>query len=184
MIGRGRRKVRLGKLPSWGCTTDSARGYGVNFDCDRASSPPLPSLLSRVLLAFAIELEGKSEVSLAISANVLRLVGVKGIHVRDLPCLAGMSREAIAMSVTFLEKRGYAVMKPESPGSRAKVFVLTPKGRDGRNSCIQFDPTAQPSALFRGMELYHDGWRSSVCRPEGLPHPQWSCIAVVFPDGS
>jgi len=180
---------------------------------DRASSLALPSLLSKVLLAFAIEFEGESEVSLAIGANVLRLVGVEGIHVRDLPRWAGVSKEAIAMSVSFLEKRGYAVVKPESPSSRLKVLVLTPKGQDARNSYIQLlseieerwqsrfgketirtlrnslerlvgKPTAESSPLFRGLEPYPDGWRASVRRPEGLPHYPMVLHRGGFPDGS
>jgi hypothetical protein len=37
-----------------------------------------------VLLAFAIDFEGESEVSLAISANVLRLIGEEGVRVPDI----------------------------------------------------------------------------------------------------
>ena len=177
---------------------------------DRASSLTLPALLSK--LVFAIEFEGESTVSLAIGANVLRLVGAEGIRVRDLPRLASVSKEAIAMSVSFLEKRGYAAMKPESPGSRVKVPVLTPKGRDAHTLYIQLlakieerwqarfgketihalrkslerlvgEPTGQ-SPLFRGLEPYPNGWRASVRRPEGLPHYPMILHRGGFPDGS
>jgi DNA-binding MarR family transcriptional regulator len=94
---------------------------------DGPSDLSLPSLLSKVLLAFAIEFESKSEVSLAISADVLRLVGEDGIQFRELPRLAGVSRAAIATAVSFLQKRGYAVVTPGLPGSRVKVLALTPK---------------------------------------------------------
>jgi hypothetical protein len=42
---------------------------------DGGSHLELPALLSKVLLAFALEFEKESEVSLAIGANLLRLVG-------------------------------------------------------------------------------------------------------------
>ncbi len=38
------------------------------------------------------------------------------------------------MSVSFLEKHGYAVVKPESPSSRAKVLVLTAKGGQAQDA--------------------------------------------------
>jgi hypothetical protein len=73
----------------------------------------LPILLSKALLAFALQFERDSGISLAISANVLRLIGRKGARVRDLPLLSGVSKEAIAMSIGRLEKRGFATVQPE-----------------------------------------------------------------------
>ena len=46
---------------------------------ETASGLPLPALLSRVLLAFAIDSEGESEFSLAVCANALRLVSEDGV---------------------------------------------------------------------------------------------------------
>jgi DNA-binding MarR family transcriptional regulator len=92
------------------------------------SELPLSAVLSKVLLAFALEYERDSEVSLAIGANVLRLAGTEGVRVRDLPRRAGVSKEAIATSLSFLVKRGYAIVKAESP-SRMKTLVLNPKGQ-------------------------------------------------------
>jgi hypothetical protein len=106
------------------------------------SGLPLSSLLSKVLLAFALEFERDSEISLAICANVLRLAGKEGVPVRDLPAQAGVSREAVAMSLSFLEKRGCEVVERASPddrlpGSRSgatKLLRLTPKGLDERDA--------------------------------------------------
>jgi hypothetical protein len=66
-------------------------------------------LLSRVLLAFAVEFEHESRLSLAIGASVLRVLDTDGVRVRDLPCLSGVSKEAIAMAMGILTKRGLAV---------------------------------------------------------------------------
>jgi hypothetical protein len=64
-----------------------------------------------VLLAFAIELERESDVSLAISANVLALLDdkdEKGVRLRDLPIGSGLSKEAISMAVATVLHRGNA----------------------------------------------------------------------------
>lgn len=180
---------------------------------DDASSLPLSSMLSKVLLAYAIEFEGESEVSLAISANVLRVVGEQGAGVRDLPRLAAVSKEAIAMALRFLTKHGYAVVQPESAGGRVKLIVLTPKGRDARDRYPQLVRAieerwqarfgketisalrasldgldgyaiAREAPIFRGLEPYPDGWRASIPRPEGLPHYPMILHRGGFPDGS
>ena len=80
-------------------------GYGLfSIACEAAAAAEttLPALLSKVL-AFAVEFERDSPVSLAIGANVLRIAG-EGPRVRDLPRLAGVSKEAIAMAVSFLAR--------------------------------------------------------------------------------
>ncbi len=190
-------------------------GYGLFNSAPEPAKPApasrlsLPSLLSRVLLWFAIEFERGSEVSLAISANVLRLVQEEGTAVRDLPRQAAVSKEAIAISLSFLEKRGYAIVK----SSGRKVLLLTSRGRDAREAYrqrvgaieerwqAQFgssainhlrevlgslvgDPAAQRSPLFRGLEPYPDGWRASIPKPEGLPHYPMLLHRGGFPDGS
>ena len=48
---------------------------------------PLSALLSRMLLSFALEYEREMGLSLAISANVLRVLGADGTRRRDLPPL-------------------------------------------------------------------------------------------------
>ena len=180
---------------------------------DDTASLSLPSLLSKVLLAFAIEFESESDVSLAVCANVLRLAGADATPLRDLPRLAGVSKESIAMAMTFLTKRRYAVVKTASPGSRMKMIELTPLGHRARNTYFQLLPAIEhrwqaqfgeeiirtvrnslgrladehatnPSPLFRGLEPYPDGWRAAVSRPEGLPHYPMVLHRGGYPDGS
>ncbi len=173
---------------------------------ESAASLSLPVLLSRVLLAFAIEFERESALSLAISANVLRLVGDEGIRVRDLTRLAAVSKEAIATSLTFLQKHGYAVIQPESAGNRVKLLALTPKGRRaqeayrdllsaiqdrwetsfGKDSVrnLRKSLEAAQSRLSAGLEPYPDGWRVSIPKPDGLPHYPMILHRGGFPDGS
>lgn len=176
-------------------------------------SHPLPALLSRVLLAFAIEFERQSDLSLAISANVLRTLDEKGVPLRDLPILAGVSKEAIQTAMGILQKKHVAVVEPDPAGSRAKVARLTQKGTEAQaayarlvamieerwQSCFGKDsiralrellerlvgePTPQLSPLYQGLEPYPDGWRASVAKPGTLPHYPMVLHRGGFPDGS
>jgi hypothetical protein len=185
-------------------------GYGLftkgqDLGHINGSDPALAAPLSRILLAFALEFEGESEVSLAICANVLRLVDTNPVRVRDLPSLSGVSKEAIATSLSFLQKRGYAAVRTESP-NRIKTLTLSAKGTHARNLYRQLpwdieerwrtrfgDETVRglrksleliALELFRGLEPYPDGWRAAVARPEGLPHYPMILHRGGFPDGS
>jgi DNA-binding MarR family transcriptional regulator len=189
------------------------QAYPASAEPGGAPISSVPALLSKVLLAFAIDFESNSQLSLSISANLLRLPGKEGVRVRDLPRLTGVSKEAIAMSQSFLKKGGYAVEEPEAPGSRVKVLVLTAKGQHGQNAYHQLvwaieerwqarfgseairnlrealerlvgDPTAQLSPLFRGLKPYPNGWRASVPSVDRLPHYPTVLHRGGFPDGS
>jgi DNA-binding MarR family transcriptional regulator len=171
----------------------------------------LVGLLAQVLLAFTLEFEREADVSLAISANILRLLELTVVRMRDLPKLSGVSKEAIAMGVGFLEKNGHVVLEPD-PDSRARLVRLTAKGRAARDGYrerrdgiearwrdrfgrrpiralreplerLVGDSTA-PSPLFRGLEPYPDGWRASTSKPETLPHSPMVLHRGGFPDGS
>lgn len=178
------------------------------------STPSLAALLAKALLAFALEFEHGSQISLAISTNLLRLVAEKGLPVRDLPRLAGVSKEAITMAISFLEKRSYAIVQPASPGSRVKTLVLTVSGWRAQNEyrqrvraieeqwSVRFgQPTiarlresltrlvGEPgdrrlSPLFRGLDPFPEGWRASLSKPEILPHFPMLLHRGGFPDGS
>jgi DNA-binding MarR family transcriptional regulator len=174
----------------------------------------LSALLSRVLLAFAIEFERESDISLVISANVVRVLDDEGVRIRDLPLLTGVSKEAISMAVSFLQKGGFAIVGPdEAESSRWKVARLTRKGRKAQDTYHQLsgsidqrwqarfgeqnmtalrdslvrlagEAATQPSPLFRGLEPYPDGWRASVRKPRILPHFPMVLHRGGFPDGS
>jgi DNA-binding MarR family transcriptional regulator len=178
-----------------------------------ASRLPLSALLSRVLLAFAIEFEGESDLSLAISANLVRVLDEQGVRVRDLPLLTGVSKEAISMAIGVLRKKGIARVETDPAGSRGKVARLTPKGREAQDTYRQLagiieerwrarfglpiirtlraslerlvgQPSPQLSPLFRGLEPHPDGWRASVAKPNTLPHYPMVLHRGGFPDGS
>ncbi|HEX4229438.1 MAG TPA: MarR family winged helix-turn-helix transcriptional regulator [Bryobacteraceae bacterium] len=173
----------------------------------------LPALLAKVLLAFALTFERKSDVSLAICANVVRLVDEKGVRIRDLPRLAGVSKEAIQMAIGLLEKRGYAIVEPDPVAARTKSIRLTEKGRAARDAyCARLrfveerwaerfgedrisrlreslealagETGGRDSPLFLGLEPHPNGWRALVPRAETLPHHPMVLHRGGYPDGS
>ena len=95
---------------------------------DRTADLDLSVLLSQALLMFTIDFERESRLSLSISANALRLLNEKGVRLRDLPSLTGVSKEAISVSVKFLERHGCLLVEADPTASRAKLARLTPKG--------------------------------------------------------
>jgi DNA-binding MarR family transcriptional regulator len=204
-------------------------GYGL-FSADRrgseasfasrsvAATPednaelPLSALLSRVLLAAAIDFEYVSPISLAISSNVLRVLDDAGAALRDLPMLTGVSKEAIAMAVGHLEKNKVVAIEPLPRPARGQRVRLTPRGRLAQNATAQLlanveDDWSQQfgtdavrslrssleplvgdgmagSPLFAGLTPYPDGWRADVRAPTTLPHFPMVLHRGGYPDGS
>jgi hypothetical protein len=174
---------------------------------------PLPALLAQALLAFALEFERKSEVSLAICANVLRVVDEEGTAIRQIPARSGVSKEGVAMALTFLTKRGFAkVLSAPSP-AKTKIPHLTHRGvlaradypklvgtiesgwieRYGEKPVAALrsalepmvgDGTREASRLFSGLDPYPEGWRARVIEPETLPHYPMVLHRGGYPDGS
>jgi hypothetical protein len=94
---------------------------------------PLSALLSRVLVAFAVEFEREAAVSLAISANLLRVLGDSWTPVRELPAPAGVSKEAVSMATGFLARNGRAEIGPVPAPGRGQQIRLTASGRRARD---------------------------------------------------
>jgi DNA-binding MarR family transcriptional regulator len=187
------------------------KARGVNEE--DFNSLPLSALLSRVLLAFAIEFEHESDLSLALSANAVRVLDDTGVAIRDLPRLSGVSKELIKVSLGFLQKRGYIAIVTDPAAKGKKSVRLTSKGRRAQRSYHQLvgvieerwqarfgkdsvrdlrhslerlvgEATMQRSPLARGLEPYPDGWRASVPKPDTLPHYPVVTHRGGFPDGS
>ena len=196
----------LNAPPGGGPPTPAARQESVD-------TLTLAALLSRALLAFAIEFERENDLSLAICANVVRVLDENGVRVSDLPRLSGVSKEAISMALGILQKKRAAAVKPDPAASRLKLACLTPQGRAAQDRYRQLvaiieqrwqtrfgkdtvrglrerlEPlsggsAADPSPLFRGLEPYPVGWRASVPRPGTLPHYPMVLHRGGFPDGS
>jgi methyltransferase (TIGR00027 family) len=171
---------------------------------------PLLALLSRVLLAFALDYEAGSEVSLAVGANLLRVLREDGTRPRDLPLLTGISKEAVAWALGVLLRAGLAVEEPDPAASRGKVARLTPGGLLAQDSYrealdttehrwqarfgagtiealrrpLQTLATGEPPPLFQGLGPYPDNWRASVRPPRTLPYYPMVLHRGGYPDGS
>jgi DNA-binding MarR family transcriptional regulator len=140
----------------------------------------LAALLSQALLSFTLEYEEESALSLAMSADVVRVLSADGVRVRELPALSGVSKEAITAAVGFLQRHGFAVVEPD-PASRSKLVRLTAQGlaaqaqhatlakaveqRWRRRLGGDFDRLARAiitgPQLALGLQPYPDGWRAA-----------------------
>jgi DNA-binding MarR family transcriptional regulator len=178
---------------------------------DDGDDVPLSALLSRALLVFALDYEAQSEVSLAIGANVLRVLGDEPMRPADLPDRTGTSKQAVAMVLGVLEKRSLISRVP-NPSGRGKVVLLTEQGREVRRASVaridaietgwhgRFGPAVvadlraalEPLAagtsgdvpLRAGMTPYPDGWRAAVPPPSTLPYFPTVLHRGGYPDGS
>ena len=83
-----------------------------------------------MLLAYTLDFEQRSELSLPLSDNVVRLLDEEGVAVQDLPLAAGVSKEAVSMALTSLRKGGYVAVEQ-------KVARLTPAGRKAREGSVR-----------------------------------------------
>jgi DNA-binding MarR family transcriptional regulator len=176
-------------------------------------TPDLSVLLSRALLAFTLDFEQESKISLPISANTLRVLSAPGVRVRDLPGLTGVSKEANSMALGFLVRRECVVIGDHPGQARTKVARLTEKGtraqakyrrvlsateeawveRLGSHAVLTLrhslerlavDPAGGGAPLFQGLEPYPENWRATVRRPETLPHYPMVLHRGGYPDGS
>lgn len=171
--------------------------------------PPVSALLAKPLLAFALEYEAESDVSLAIAANVLRVVGDLPAPMRELPKLTGVSKEATAMAFKYLKCRGYATVESHE---RRRFGALTEQGRAIRaprlkrikeveqkwrrrfggdvidrlrgalEVLVQDGSAAAP--IFECLKPYPEGWRAELPAPAALPHFPTILHRGGYPDGS
>ncbi len=174
---------------------------------------PLAALLSRVLLSYTLDFEADSDLPLALSANVMRVLDGDGVRVRSLPAATGIGEMGVANSLSTLQRRGYLTVAVDPAAGRARVARLTATGRDAqtayRNRVAEIERdwesqfgtrsvrtlrhaletlvgggTARDSPLFGGLEPHADGWRSMVPRADTLPHYPIVSHRGGFPDGS
>jgi DNA-binding MarR family transcriptional regulator len=198
--------------------------YGLKCKAPQADANPLQenedhstlslfTLLSRALLAFALEFEEASRLSLAIFANPLRVLNKSGVRLRDLPILTGVSKESISMAMGILRKAKLVIEQPDPAGGPFKLVCLTPAGVDAQRACIQIvreieerwrarfgaqtvdrlrepleelagDSTAEGSPLFECLTPHPGGWRAAIRPPKTLPHFPMVLHRGGYPDGS
>jgi len=172
---------------------------------------PLPWLLARVLLAFALAFEHEAQLSMAICADLLRVLDEDGQRVRDLPVLSGVSTEGLAMATGFTGRRKLSVVEPDAAG-KWKLARLTHSGAAAKQTYLDLTGEIEQrwqsrlgqhvvtglrealeelagdggpgSPLFACLEPDPAGWRAAVRKPVTLPHYPMVLHRGGYPDGS
>jgi DNA-binding MarR family transcriptional regulator len=143
----------------------------------------LVGLLAHALMAYTLDFEKSSALSLPLSSNVFRVLSGDGIPVRELPSLTGISKEAVEVSLTSLVKTDYVVVEG-APASKRTIRLTSAGGSlliDHRRLHAQIGTRWEKrfganvvellrAALERifdhpelaaGLTPYPDGWRAS-----------------------
>jgi hypothetical protein len=173
---------------------------------------PLYALLSKVLLAFALEYEHDAELSILLAANLVRVLDGVGVPIADLPRLVGASKEAIALSLT-VATRGDLVAVEKTPGKRNRQAWLTPRGVVARERHLDLTSDIESrwaqrfgADVLRTMRSSLEAivvssnlcdsplapaygpppgtWRADSPTPERLPHYPLLVRGGGFPDGA
>ncbi len=101
----------------------------------------LPALLSAALLSWRLEYEPEAGLALPVSANLLRILTPEPQRLRDLPARAGISKEAVAVSLGLLERRGHAATGPDLAARRGRAAWLTERGRHAQAGYLRLAST-------------------------------------------
>jgi hypothetical protein len=191
-----------------GMRSDHVRGVAG------ARAGGLAALLSQVLLAFTLEYEQHTRLSLPMCADVIRVLDADGAPVRDMPRRSGVSKEAIASALGFLSRHDLATVT-SAPGRRAKLASLTTAGlgvqreharlvdavEDGWRTKSASGVDRLRAAIVSGHDLaegltpHPDGWRARdpyraqteamLADPAGtLAHQPMVLHRGGYPDGS
>jgi hypothetical protein len=173
----------------------------------------LSALLARSLIGFAVPFERRADLSLAISANVVRVLSSDFVRVREVPRMAGVATEAMRIALGYLNQRAYVEFKTDIAAGRGHIVRLTDKGlkaqatyrrlvsgielrwreRFGSETIDELRETLEllaiPAAdgrppLFEGIEPYRNGWRAAGRRRQHLPHFPVVLHRGGFPDGA
>src|SRR5262249_35121849 len=80
---------------------------------------------------FAIDFDREAATPLALSANVLRVLGETPVPLRDIPQLTGCSPET---SDVGWQLKPYVSLSADATASRGRVIRLTPKGRAAQDA--------------------------------------------------
>jgi hypothetical protein len=189
----------------WRLDTPSTGTQPTGAEPDRS----LPALLSRILYAYGVEFDAGADVSLALSANLLRVLDADPIPLSGLPALTGIATMGMDNALSLLTRRGYVAVtsgRPRTAGATATGHAardayahraadieagwerrLGPDVVRSVRSALEplaCDGSAKSSPLFAALEPYPDGWRAQVPRPDTLPHFPMVSHRGGFPDGS
>ncbi len=170
------------ELPEYLPIVSSTHGMALELGQEkrqRAADLPLVVLLAHVLMAYTLDFEESSALSLPLSANVLRVLDGEGIPVRELPALTGISKEAVEVSLTSLAKTDYVVVEG-APASKRKVR-LTPSGESLRTDHRRLHVRIGKRWEKRFGATVVESLRAALERILG--HPELATALTPYPDG-
>ena len=179
---------------------------------DPPESLALPHLFSKAIHQYTISFEQESQVSLAHRANVLRVLTTEGRPAREIPALAGVSKEALKMAYGFLIKAGHLLEEPSASG-RGKDVRLTDLGALERDRYAELHKATEQrwekeftlkglsrlrtalaqilshdagteSPLLQGLKPPPNTWRAQLPKLRVLPHHPMVLHRGGWPDGS
>jgi DNA-binding MarR family transcriptional regulator len=135
-------------------------------------------LLAHALMAYTLDFEEGSALSLPLSANVFRVLDGDGMPVRELPSRTGISKEAVAVSLTSLSRTDYVVVEG-APASK-RTIRLTPAGES-----IHIDHRRLHARIGKRWETRFgvDAERSRAALERILDHPELAAGLTPYPDG-
>lgn len=111
--------------------------------------PPLAMHISTLFDALtgalhaALPAAGFPDIRPAHSINLFRVIDAGGTRPGELARRAGITPQAMAEIVRYLEARGYAERVPDPADGRARIVRLTPRGRQA---------SAVAARVFTGLE--------------------------------
>jgi hypothetical protein len=170
------------RLPAYLPIVSSTRAMALELGHQkpqRGVDLPLVVLLAHALMAYTLAFEEASALALPLSANVFRVLDGNGVPVRELPSLTGISKEAVAVSLTSLTKTDYAVVAG-APASK-RTIRLTPAGEKLR--------TDQRRLHARIRKRWKTRFGTNVVEPlraaleHVLDHPELPSGLTPYPDG-
>jgi DNA-binding MarR family transcriptional regulator len=150
---------------------DQKRQQGVDL--------PLVVLLAHALMAYTLDFEDGSALSLPLSANVFRVLDGDGVPIRELPSLTGTSKEAVAVSLTSLAKTDYVIVEG-TPASK-RTIRLTPAGESLRSDHRRLHARIGKRWEMRLGANVVEPLRAALERI--LDHPELPAGLTPYPDG-
>ena len=170
------------ELPEYLPIVSSTHGMALEVEQEKRQQGddlPLVVLLAHALMAYTLDFEEGSALSLPLTENVFRVLDGEGLPIRELPSLTGISKEAVAVSLTSLAKTGYVVVEG-APASKRRIR-LTPVGESLRSDHLRLHARIGKRWEQRFGANVVEPLRAALERI--LDHPELAASLTPYPDG-
>ena len=172
------------QLPDYLPVVSSANGMALELELSAGARGqdgdlPLVGLLAHALMAYTLDFEERSALSLPLSANVFRVLEADGVPVRELPSRTGISKEAVAVSLTALARSAYVAV--EGAQTSKRTIRLTPAGETLRSDHARLHARIERGWSTRLGADVVESLRTGLGRV--LDHAELSAGLTPYPDG-